>query len=330
MNRLEKIIEKNILKHKHFEEYFKIIKMIRDNRDENPDISIESCKSLVEGISKTIILNLDKSHSLEKIDKYDLPKLFKESVKVLSLKCEEIEEDFIMRFSTIIQVLGEIRNKRGDISHGRMAPKQVNSSSEFASTISYMTESILYYILEHYFNLDLEFNSSLEYEKMKVYNDWLDHSVEFPLEKVNFSKILFDYDNDSYENRYNDEYLRIEEDKFINGGIKFNFNSERIDNSVNKYSDSKKNSKEIKDLTNDFDSESFWTKERNGQLDEFAINERLDSEGLKDLINKNCISDKTPIRDEIAAIMVKSPSLKDRKVIVDIIEEKIKLFIKEL
>lgn len=324
MNRLEKIIQKNLLKHKSFEEYFKMIKVVRDNRDVNPDISIESCKALIEGISKTIIFNLDKSYSIAKIDNYDLPKLFKESIKLLSLNCEDIEGDFVMRFSTIIQVLGEIRNKRGDISHGRMAPKQVNSSSKFASTICYMTESILYYILEHYFALNLELDSGLEYEVMEAYNDWLDESVEFPIEKVKYSKMLFKYDYDSYENRYSDEYLMSEQHEEEIADMQKQSNNLEI---TLKFHEQKQ---KPQDLTNDFDPESFWTEERNLLLKEFAINKKLDSEGLKNLVNNYKVSDKTPVRNIIAKIMIEKPSLQETKYVLDDLSIKLIAFADEL
>ena len=124
MVKVREIIKKNIDRQSHFEEYFKIIDIIQANEFINPDICIESCKALIEGISKTIIINLDNTKTSDNIDDDNLPKLFKESMNLLSKNCVDIEGDFVVRFSAIIQVLGEIRNKRGDISSEEWHQKQ--------------------------------------------------------------------------------------------------------------------------------------------------------------------------------------------------------------
>lgn len=166
MNKTISIISNNLDKYSHFEEYFKIVELINLNEFVNPDICIESCKALVEGISKTILIDLDNTRTTENIDKDDLPKLFKDAMRVLSENCDDIEGDFASRFSAIMQVIGEIRNKRGDISHGRMAPKFIFSSAKLATTIISMTDSMLEYILEHYFSIEVK-KSNLEYESKK-------------------------------------------------------------------------------------------------------------------------------------------------------------------
>lgn len=333
MYRLEEIILKNSSKHGHFEEYLKIIKIVRENINQNSDISIESCKSLVEGISKTIIFNLDKSYSKEKIDKYELQKLFKIAVQTLSSKCNDFEEDFVSRFSNIIQVLGEIRNKRGDISHGRLAPKVVNSSSKFASTVCYMTEAILYYVLEYYFALDLVCDSYLVYKDLKAYNNWLDGSVKFPIENVAYSKALFEYDYISYETRYNDEYLTRDEEinkeeKQLDGEETINQSIDKGEKAYNSCKDSEKHN-ESNSLSTIFDSATYWTENKRNLLISFSEDERLDFEGLKLAINDYKLTFYFK-RDDLVQIMLKTPSLKERGKVVNDLEVKIKDLITKL
>lgn len=95
MKKTKAIISANLEKHSHFEEYFKIIDIIRANEFDNPDICIESCKALIEGISKTIIVNLDNTKTPENIDDDKLSKLFKKSIILLSNNCEDFEGDFV-------------------------------------------------------------------------------------------------------------------------------------------------------------------------------------------------------------------------------------------
>jgi hypothetical protein len=64
---------KNILKqlesqYFNIEYYHTIVNKIEENVDSNPDIAIESCKSLFEGLGKFIILNIDKSLNFATID----------------------------------------------------------------------------------------------------------------------------------------------------------------------------------------------------------------------------------------------------------------------
>lgn len=214
MRKLETLITANIDKHPNFEEYFKIIGVIKDNENTNPDICIESCKALIEGVSKTIYNKIDFSKSIAELDKYtSVEKLFKDAMSKLADKCDEdFEGDFVRQYSSMIHVIGEIRNKRGDISHGRVAPKPVYSSIKFASTVVKMTESILEYILEHYFQLDINPIIKLDFDadEMAEYNSWLDESVVFPIAKARYSKVLYESDYDEYESSYIDYLKSIE------------------------------------------------------------------------------------------------------------------------
>ncbi len=151
MEKTRAITSDNLEHHSHFAQYFEVIDVIETHEETNPDICIESCKALIEGISKTILIDLDNTKTPENIDDDDLPKLFKNAMTSLSNECEDIEGDFVARFGGIIQILCELRNKRGDISHGRMAPKAIFSSRKLATTVVNMTESMIEYILEHYY-----------------------------------------------------------------------------------------------------------------------------------------------------------------------------------
>ena len=335
MEKTKSIILTNIDKHSHFSEYFKIVEIIEANEFVNPDICIESCKALVEGISKTILIQLDVTKTPDNIDDDDLPKIFKSAIKVLSEKCEDIEGDFVSRFSAIIQVLGEIRNKRGDISHGRMAPKMVFSSKKISTTVKQMTDTMLEYILEHFFSIDFtEANLIYDDEKMIEYNTWLDESLEFPIKKAKYSKLLFENDYDEYESRYEDflkykenveETVTISEDLKINivneneilnqiegelGALteqhsSFDGEYEEIDNQINQSS--------AEQLVNKFDEDTFWSKRKQETILSFAHENHLNFEGLEELIENYLFTEKDPLRDEVVAIMKEKPKLQERQ-----------------
>jgi hypothetical protein len=154
MNLVREIIINNRAKHEHFRYYVSIIEIIETNINTNPDVSIESCKSLVEGLSKSILKQLDNTYSNTEIDGLNFQQLFKRAMLKLAENHSAIEIDFINQANKLIVTLGEIRNKRGDISHGKLAPKFVFSSSKYAELIMKMTESVIYYILEHFFAIE--------------------------------------------------------------------------------------------------------------------------------------------------------------------------------
>lgn len=373
MNKIETLIQANIDKHPNFEEYFKIIGVIKENENTNPDICIESCKALIEGVSKTIYNKIDSSKSIAELDKYtSVEKLFKDAMSKLAEKCDDdFEGDFVRQYSSMIHVIGEIRNKRGDISHGRVAPKPFYSSIKFASTVVKMTESILEYILEHYFLLDLNPIIKLDYdaEEMEAYNAWLDESVAFPIAKAKYSKVLYENDYDEYEIGYNDYLKSIEKEDVESevtdveiplvtpkseippiaplagdpvetltpeGSINIKPEDEKSKVSIfhstttpfdsdahykkmyelltGKHIDEKK---EVVQLVNDFDENTFWTESRIKLLYAFAEMEVIDNNKLKPIINDYLFSRKRPLRDIVAECLNEKPGLKDRAKIVD-------------
>jgi len=92
-------------------------------------------------------------------------------------------------------LLGEIRNKRGDISHGKLAPKEVVSHKHFSKLVVQTTEALLLYVLSRFFELDIPVYEK-NYEKNVDFNLWLDENN--PDQFIKYSKALFDQDSDAY------------------------------------------------------------------------------------------------------------------------------------
>ena len=196
MQLVRTLIAQNNEKHEHFAYYETVIDVIQQHEVTQPDICIESCKSLIEGISKTILKNLDTSYNEQEIKKLDVAPLFKKAMLKLADFDEDIEIDFINRSHSLIQNFGEIRNARGDISHGRAAPKEIFSTPRFSKLVVQMTEGIVSYVLEHYFSIDLSYKQEVLYEDNPDFNQWLDDAN--PLGTLSYSKALFDQDNVAY------------------------------------------------------------------------------------------------------------------------------------
>lgn len=188
--------------------YQTIIQKIEENVESHPDISIESCKALLEGLAKFIWQQLDTTYDFSKVEKGEikLQELFKSSLRQLSIKCEMFEEDFVNRTGSIIHLLGEIRTKRGDISHGKLSPKEHFSDLAFAKLAYNVTDGIASYLLLCFYTIPVK--KVLEYEDNQEFNEWLDN--EHPIANLSYSKALFDQDHVAYEQEL-ENYLDAKE-----------------------------------------------------------------------------------------------------------------------
>lgn len=201
------IIDRHKTTHEQFEYYFSIIEKIEENVKSNPDIAIESSKALIEGVSKTILLRLESSYTPKKVNSMDFPELFKKSC--LSINCfGPFETDFVHRTTSMITRMAELRNERGDISHGKATPKEISSAKESAVMIMHVTDSIVAYILKTFFKIDLSHKEEVIYDENPDFNEMLDEN--FSLADISYSKALYDQDNIAYIEQLQ-EYLDSEE-----------------------------------------------------------------------------------------------------------------------
>lgn len=307
---------KNLLKlhkksHSDFQYYQLHIDKIEENRSENPDIAIETCKSLIEGVSKTILNNLDVTFDEKRETTGRNPRsvqwFFKEALKKISENSEDFESGFVQASGQIINITQSIRTERGDISHGKSVPKLVESTPEFADMIVNMTNLIVSYTLKHYFEIDQESDGELDYysEKLEDYNTWLDDSQpDFPIAKATYSKVLYDNDYDEYENRYTDEYLRSTEE----------LPEEEVDEPKGKLETRRITGGDIvKILSTDFNEDTFWTAGRLEMLKGLTKNYQFKFEESKTVIEEYLFTDKDPLPDEAVKVLKERPSFKERK-----------------
>jgi len=186
--------------------YQSIIQKIEENVESHPDISIESCKALLEGLSKFIWKQIDLSYDALVADKMDFHPVVRQAMSKLADFNEDIELDFVNKVNKLIVSIGEVRNKRGDISHGKLSPKEYFSDTQFAHLIMNITDNMLYYILHSFSKVKLV--KVLEYEDFPEFNDKLDN--ENLIGNLSYSKALFDQDNVAYEEELQN-YLETKE-----------------------------------------------------------------------------------------------------------------------
>ncbi len=212
MKNIENLLNENSIYYKDLEYYFEIIKSTRVHLNDNPDMSIESCKALIEGISKYILSTLDNAYDDKTISAKEFREVTNLALKKISEYNEKIDDrNFISQTLKFVKTLGEIRNARGDISHGKVSPKVESSSPQLSKFVFDMTKAILTYVLEIYFEIlqDLHMEE-IRYEDNPLFNNWIDeeHTMDG---KLLYSKALFEQDNISYCDQLESFLEEIEE-----------------------------------------------------------------------------------------------------------------------
>ena len=330
MERVKLLLHQYKHTYSDFEYYHLHIEKIEKNKSKNPDIAIESCKSLIEGVSKSILNRLDISFDEKKESSGKNPRsvqwFFKKSLEKIAEKTEEFEASFVASSGQIINIISEIRTKRGDISHGKSVPKLSESSPEFAEMVTNMTDLIVSYTLKHFFQIDTTSKEKLEYfpkyedapteedEKIIQYNRYLDESQpNFPISTTNYSLLLYENDYNEYETRFFDEFLKaLELEEDIEETDK---EEPKVIVEVNKPT--------VEELVNNFKPETFWTTDKDKLLSEFAENHDLILDELKKFIENYYSDGVEPRRDEVSIVMKSPPNLADRRTVLLVVLEDI-------
>ena len=151
MQRSSKLIKANQAQFPDCAYYLPLFGKARRNIAAHPDICIDTCKALLEGISKTIVLSLDKTSIRDELDKKDVEPLVKMAARLLRANDDVIEDNFVNRVGGLAHSLGALRNARGDISHGKAVPKVEESDRSFARLCLQMTDAVTFYMLQSYF-----------------------------------------------------------------------------------------------------------------------------------------------------------------------------------
>lgn len=330
MEKTRAVITANLSSFKEFEYYFSIIEIAEESVNKKPDVTIDCCKSLIEGISKSILITLDSNYNKNNklVDGVKALKLFDKAIKLISKYDQSLigkETEFLSKSRELVEIIINIRNDRGEISHGKFAPKsnEIISTSEFALFVINLTDSIISFMLKILFQIDIPKIGRIAYDdkKMKEYNIWLDENTDFPIKKAKYSQLLYENDPDEYESRYSDEFLKtdeIEEDAEVEEEKPI-----ETDEPEKVVAEVEQPKEEIKRLVNTFDEATFWVEPTTEKVAAFAEERNLKTEELKKLITDYLFSDKKPLRDAVASAMNEKPALKDRATIIETLTDKI-------
>ena len=195
MEKLRREIRR-IKKHR-LDYYDSLCDVVENYVDEKPDVTIETCKSLIEGISK-LAIHLLAQEPLHKLNSWKFEVLFKQALEEIRSAGNsdfEFDESMVKRFGSAVGYLAEIRNKHGDISHGKASLKEQINDSDLAEMVIGITDSIGTYMLK---KLDfLVSDSIIQYSEYEAFNQYLDDL--YPIDGyVRYSRALYEQDHSAY------------------------------------------------------------------------------------------------------------------------------------
>lgn len=303
--------------------YTLVVKEIEDNLPKNPDITIESCKSLIEGLCKK---------SLELIsDKYNSDKQVRKSCEgnmstLVKTAFEEVytlafEKDMHLSLYNIIKnknrvdklissatlemqknakkavdKITAIRHDRGDISHGRIYPKLTESELHLAKSIMSITDGICSFMI-HELAIQYEIKKGqdrmLVYKEQIEYNDWLDDQNDNLITKIDFSRLLFENSYEKYEEIFYAEYQDYKETSADDDEVDESIDTQPV----------QAVQREVENLINTFKEEEFWTVEKLEQLKTYTTAANFKFEETKKVVEEYLFTEKNPLPDEAVKVL---------------------------
>lgn len=194
MNSFESIVDSFSDEFPEFKYYLKHAKDIKGHEETHPDITIECCTSLLQGLSKSICYRLDPTADRKVIEKGTIEHQVKTAFKLIGSMSDVVEIALPQACSTVARLAGELRNVRGDISHGKAVPKEIQSDASLARLALDVTEALSRYMLCH---LVLLTEPKVRYEDNAELNQILD-DIGDPIGSTPYSLLLFTHDFDAY------------------------------------------------------------------------------------------------------------------------------------
>jgi hypothetical protein len=219
------------------------------------------------------------------------------------------------------KVVGKIvglRNDRGDISHGKVYPKDFESSPALANSIAAISDGICSFMIEEMAVLyakKIRENQKLIFDDLTEFNTWIDEKHQVTTLKIDYSKILYEFAYDKYEELFYGDYLEREE--LVEYTAEWSDPVFVVDSNP-VHSDT---FEDTLSFGNFFDPEDFWSYDRFLILQRQAGEMEVNPDKLMEILNEMYFTEKPPLRDTVADAMYQKPPLLERS---RVIAEKIK------
>jgi Abortive infection C-terminus len=215
MDSLEALVKRHIKEFPDFQYYGAFAEFISAietyHQDLHVGVSLDCCNSLLQSICKTIIIEIDPLIDLRTLDKGSTSttnSLISKAAKLLQKNDDLHERNFISQITKIGEYISQLRNARGDLSHGKRIPKELLNDQDLSRLLREITESLSRYLISSFFSFELERSKEdieieedlIRYEKYPEFNELLDE--EYPYDgKLLYSQALHKLYYEDYEIR---------------------------------------------------------------------------------------------------------------------------------
>lgn len=173
------------------------ISMIEESVETNPALCIETCKSLIEGVCKTILKNQGAAYDDSKFHT-----LVQHTISHICQGSTAYKTDLVelgSRVASVAWKLAQIRNAAGFAGHGQDALHSPIDGSLSLFTYK-VTDALGGFILHYYIKHSAKVDSRIHYEDWREFNELFDE--ENPLELagviLSASEALYKQDYEAY------------------------------------------------------------------------------------------------------------------------------------
>ena len=214
MESLESLVKRHLNEFPDFQYYGAFGEFISAieiyHEDLHTGVSLDCCNSLLQSICKTVITQIDpriEPKSLSKGAASQTSNLIRTAADLVKKNDDVYERDFIQKLSQIGKHINELRNARGDLSHGKSLPKELRNDQDLSRLLREITESMARYLISSFFSFSLEAIEEdteddvfdrIDYDDNSEFNDFLDE--EYPYGgKLLYSQALYTLYYEDYE-----------------------------------------------------------------------------------------------------------------------------------
>lgn len=213
MESLEALVKRHIKEFPDFQYYGALAEFISAienyHQDLHAGVSLDCCNSLLQSICKTIITQIDSNVTVKSLNggsHSTIDSLISKAANLLKKNDDIHEINFVRRLTKLVEPIRNLRDARGDLSHGKCIPKGLLNDQDLSRLLREITESLSRYLISSFFSFKLEQlkeKSEIEedfirYEDNPEFNELLDE--EYPYEgKLLYSQALHKLYYEDYE-----------------------------------------------------------------------------------------------------------------------------------
>lgn len=315
------------------EGYLLLVQEAEEHVSTHPDVAIEICKALIEGLClKALSLVSEEYQQKRKIrtrckndlsylTQYTFEQVYTNYVETKihhSLSDLLVDAGKLSKFrlkasialknqmGELVGKISGLRNERGDISHGRIYPKTLESRPVLAKSILSITDGVCSFMIDELATLyqaKTKEDSKLVYQELSDFNDWLESTYQVTSVKIDFSKLLYQNAYDKYEELYYGEFLEREE--LVEYEAYWS-------NPVYVKETPEQSKEEKKAVGHEDETEDFWTPDRTMILEKHAQEMDMYPGDLRQILDEIYFTDKLPLKERVAEGLVYKPSLLER------------------